>query len=387
MLSKSSFKLQPLPRIVFGVDSSAGLAAHVRACGCEQALIVTDKGLVDAGLIAPLREQLEADNIKTLLFDGVEPNPTDRNVAEGAELLRQLKDPAIVAIGGGSSMDAAKAIGLLGPNGGTVNDYPFGCKPANPGRPIVAVPTTSGTGSETNMFSLITDTTQGRKIYVGHPSIQPKVAVLDPALTVGLPPYPTATCGVDVLTHAVEAVTSRQANPFADGVALEAIRMAYKWLPKAHKDGSDLEARSQMLLASSMAAMAFNVTGLGACHGCGHPISARFHTAHGQTLATMLPHVMAFNFEICSARYARIAEAMGVSQAGGSDAVNARAAVEGITTLCASLGLARTLRELGAGEEHLSTLIEDAQADMTMRTNARKVTAEDTRALYVAAMG
>ncbi len=205
-------------------------------------------------------------------------------------------------------------------------------------------------------------------------------------MTLGLPPYPTATCGFDVLTHAIEAYTSRVANPYADGVAIQAIRMAWHHLPQAYDDGSNLEARSQMLLASAMAAIAFNVAGLGACHGTGHPIGARFHAAHGQCLATMLPHVMRFNCESRQRKYAEIAEAIGVAQPGSSEAENARACIDAIHLLIERLGLDKSLGDLGASQDDVGKLVEDALKDITMRTNARKVTAEDATALFEAAL-
>lgn len=387
MLSEATIRIQPLPRIVMAPGASEGLAKHIGAAGGRNTLIVTDKGLVDAGIIKTVSSQLESDGLGVEVFDGVEANPTDKNVAAGAEVLKAMSDVVVLAVGGGSSMDCAKAIALMAPNGGAIADFSYGCKPGKPGVPVVAVPTTAGTGSETNLVSVITDTKAGRKLYVAHPSVQPKAAVLDPNLTLGLPPYPTATCGFDVLTHAVEAYTSRAANPYADGVAVEAIRMAWENLPLVYKDGSNLEGRSQMLLASAMAAIAFNVVGLGAAHSTGHPISARFGAAHGQTLATMLPHVMTFNLKARAAKYAKVAEIIGAADPGRSDEENARAAIGAIEKLAEDLGLKKSLGDLGAGQSDIAQLVEDALGDLTMRSNPRKAEAEDVTAMYEAALG
>ena len=386
MLSETAVRIQPLPRIVFGVASSADIAKHMGIAGKGDVLIVTDKGIVQAGIVATIAKSLEAAGISVQIFDGVEPNPTDKNVDDGVDVLNAMNGAIVLAVGGGSSMDAAKAIALIGPNGGAVQDYGYGCKPEKPGRPVVAVPTTAGTGSETNLVSVITDTKAGRKLYVAHPSVQPVVAILDPNLTLGLPQYPTATCGFDVLTHAIEAFTSRAANPYADGVAIEAVRMAWKNLPLVHDDGSNLEARSQMLLASAMAAIAFNVVGLGAAHSTGHPISARFHAAHGQTLATMLPLVMRFNMEARAAKYAQIAEAIGVADSGRPDEENARAAVDAIEELTVSIGLKKSLRDMGAVESDIAQLVEDALMDLTLRSNPKKMSPEDATSLFEAAL-
>jgi alcohol dehydrogenase class IV len=212
------------------------------------------------------------------------------------------------------------------------------------------------------------------------------VAVLDPKLTLGLPAYPTATCGFDVLTHAIEAYTSRVANPYADGVAIQAVRMAWTHLPRVLKDGADLESRSHLLLASAMAAIAFNVVGLGAAHGTGHPVGARFHAAHGQTLATMLPHVMRFNLDTRKSKYAEIAAAIGVAKPGAPDADNARACVDAIEHFVDKIGLRKNLGDLGATPKDVGQLVEDALQDITMRTNPRKVTADDARALFESAL-
>ncbi len=387
MLSETAIRIQPLPRIVFGVGSSADIAKHIGVAGRGDVLIVTDKGIVQAGIVETIAKSLDDAGIKAQVFDGVDPNPTDNNVAAGVEALNAVNDAIVLAVGGGSSMDAAKAIALMGPNGGAVQEYGYGCKPEKPGRPVVAVPTTAGTGSETNLVSVITDSKAGRKLYVAHPSVQPVVAILDPNLTLGLPQYATATCGFDVLTHAIEAFTSRGANPYVDAVATEAIQMAWDFLPATYEDGSNLEARSQMLLASAMAAIAFNVGGLGAAHSTGHPLSARFHTAHGQTLATMLPHVMNFNLEVRESKYAKVAAIMGVADAGRSDTENARACISAIEDLSTKLGLKKSLRDLGAQESDIAQLVEDALADLTMRTNPRKMGPEDATAVYEAALG
>ena len=253
MLSKQNFQIRPLPTMFFGVDSSMNLAAHVKSLRRTAALIVTDAGLMASGAIGPLLEKLQADEITIDLFDGVEANPTDKNVMAGAERLRKLGDAVLIAIGGGSSMDCGKAIALLAPNGGSFAQLQA-APPKQPGVPVIAVATTAGTGSETNFACVITNTELGRKTYVMHPSITPAISVLDPKLTLGLPRYPTATCGFDVQTHAIEAFTSTRTTPYSDAIALEAIRITSRFLRPVVANGADLEARSQMMLASSMAA-------------------------------------------------------------------------------------------------------------------------------------
>ena len=308
MLSNENFTVRPLPTLVFHRGASQQLSNHIQALGLNSALIVTDKNLAASGVLEPVLDALRASNLRVEVFDGVEPNPTDQNVEAGAAKLRELDDACVIPIGGGSSMDCGKSVALLAANGGSVEELQAGT-PVDATAPVIAVPTTAGTGSETNSACVITNTKLGRKTYVMHPSITPAFAVLDPDLTIGLPTYPTATCGFDVLTHAVEAFVSVGANTYSDGIALEAISKVAGNLRKVVQDGQDIEARSQMLLASAMAAMAFNVAGLGSVHGTGHAISARLNAAHGQTLATMLPAVMEYNMPEREEKYVEVARA------------------------------------------------------------------------------
>lgn len=384
MLANQTFQIRPLPTLVFGVDSSLDLATHVKALGRSSALIVTDKGLMASGAATALLEKLAADGVQVEVFDGVAANPTDENVEAGALRLRALGDAVVVALGGGSSMDCGKAIALLATNGDKVADLQTRGR-KEPGVPVIAVATTAGTGSETNSACVITNTALGRKTYVMHPSIVPVVSVLDPKLTLGLPKYPTATCGFDVLTHAIEAFTSARTTPYSDAVALGAIELVAKYVRTAVENGSDLEARSQMLMASCMAAIAFNVSGLGAAHGTGHALSARLNAAHGQTLATMLPHVMAYNLEVCAAKYAQVAEAMGVAKPGASVEEQARAAIEAVVALREDIGITRSIRDLGGTDELLPLLVGDAMADGVNLSNAKPVDAQAIEALYRAA--
>lgn len=384
MLANQTFQIRPLPTLVFGVDASLDLASHVKALGRSSALIVTDKGLMASGAATALLEKLAADGVQVEVFDGVAANPTDENVEAGALRLRALGDAVVVALGGGSSMDCGKAIALLATNGDKVTDLQTRGRKA-PGVPVIAVATTAGTGSETNSACVITNTALGRKTYVMHPSIVPVVSVLDPKLTLGLPKYPTATCGFDVLTHAIEAFTSARTTPYSDAVALGAIELVAKYVRTAVENGSDLEARSQMLMASSMAAIAFNVSGLGAAHGTGHALSARLNAAHGQTLATMLPHVMAYNLEVCAAKYAQVAQAMGVAKPVASVEDQARAAIEAVVALREDIGITRSIRDLGGTDELLPLLVGDAMADGVNLSNARPVDAQAIEALYRAA--
>lgn len=386
MLSKKAFEIQPTTRTSFGAGSIAKLGKRLRQLGRPRAVIVTDAGIVRAGVAARVAAVVEAEGLECAVFDSVTANPGVADVERGAEALRARPEAAVIALGGGSSLDAAKAIALLGPNTGRARDYTFGCKPEKPGQPLIAVPTTAGTGSETNMFGVVTDPALGRKILIAHPSVQPVAIFLDPELGLGVPPGVTATCGMDVLTHAIEALTTSRDNPYSDALALSAIGMVQAYLARAFDDGSDLEARSQMLLASHLAGLAFSSSGLGMCHAMGHPLSARLGAAHGQTLATLLPHVMRFNLDVCEAKYARAAAALGADQPGMAPRDAASAAISAVERMSARVGTDLPASALGVKSELIPTLVEDAFADVLMFATPRMPTAEDVARLYQAAL-
>ena len=379
MLSTENFTVPPLPTIVFNRGASLQLTNQIQALGKTSALIVTDKNLAASGVLDPVLDALRAANLTVEVFDGVEPNPTDLNVEAGSEKLKELGDACVVPIAGGSSMDCGKSIALLGSNPGTVEEM----QAANPNpaaAPVIAVPTTAGTGSETNSACVITNTRLGRKGYVIHPSITPAFSVLDPDLTIGLPTYPTATCGFDVLTHAVEAFVSVGANAYSDTIAMEAIRKVAGNLRRVVADGEDIEARSQMLLGSAMAAQAFNVTGLGSAHGTGHAISARLNAAHGQTLATMLPHVMEYNMPVREEKFVEVAKILAPSgPATGAGAIDA------VLQVRSDIGIDKSITDLGGEGDLLSVLLEDAMADPVNMTNPRPVDQAGFETMYNAA--
>jgi alcohol dehydrogenase len=379
LLSNENFIVRPLPTIVFERGSSHKLSDQIQSLGLTSALIVTDKNLADSGVLDPVLDALRAANLKVEVFDGVEPNPTDLNVEAGAQKLRDLGDACVVPIGGGSSMDCGKSIALLAANGGTVEELQTS-SPKEAKAPVIAVPTTAGTGSETNSACVITNTRLGRKTYVMHPSITPAFAVLDADLTVGLPTYPTATCGFDVLTHAVEAFVSAGASAYSDAIALEAIAKVADNLRDVVKDGSNIEARSQMLLGSAMAAIAFNVSGLGSVHGTGHAISARLNAAHGQTLATMLPHVMDYNMSEREDKYIEVAKLLAPS-----GPATGTAAIDAVLQIRSDIGIDRSISDLGGDDNLLEVLVEDAVADPVNFSNPRPVDANSIRKLYEAA--
>lgn len=375
-----SLTLTPMPEARLGVGAVRTLA---ELAGTRRVLIVTDPGIAATPVLAAVQDALSSTT--AAVFAGVHANPTTEDIAAGADAAQHARAELIVALGGGSSMDAAKGIALAAVNPQRGRDLDYRNDYTAPALPIIAVPTTAGTGAETNGFGVITDVETHRKFYVGHATALPHAAVLDPELTVGLPPGPTAATGMDALTHALESFSSIRANPWSDGIALQVIRMVAGNLPAAYDDGSDLEARTQMLLASHMAGVGMAATGLGICHGIGHPLGGRFDIAHGVALTMLLPHILRFNLEVRLERTAQVAFALGVGDTGRGDRANADAAIEAVQALSARLGLTRKLGDFGVAESDFEQLAEDALADEVMANTPRFPTADEVRTILAAA--
>ncbi len=300
----------------FGTGSIARLPALIAEAGGRSALVVTDAALAGTGVIRAVTELLSAADVPATVFSSVQPNPTTADLAAGAAAAAGLLDtaPVVVAVGGGSPIDAAKGIALAAVNSQRGRDLDYRSDFAVPALPLLAVPTTAGTGAETNAFGVVTDEREHRKFYVGHASTMPAAAILDADLTIGLPPGPTAATGMDALTHAVESYLSVRANPWSAGIALQVVRMVGEFLPRAVADGSDAEARGQMLLAAHMAGIAMASTGLGACHAIGHALGGRFNLPHGVALTMVLPQVLSFSRSVSVDRLAELAFALGAGR-------------------------------------------------------------------------
>ncbi len=385
MLNERRLEMQPLGLVVFGKGEAARIGRLVRDLGASTAFVVCDAGIAASGILDTVRGSLEAEGLVVEVFDRVTPNPTTADIEAGSVALAELdhSDTVVVAVGGGSSLDAAKGISLHAANPGPVESLDFRAEGLRDGLPVVAVPTTAGTGSETNYFGVVTDPVKAKKFYVGHPSVRPKASVLDPLLTVGLPPNPTAATGMDALVHALEALVSRNGNPYAEGLALQVVRTVNRWLPGAVAEGTDIEARSQMLLAAHVAGRAFGSgTGLGLCHALAHSISARTGAAHGVALTVVLPPVLTFNLPASTDKLALAAGSLDLS--GGSDEKSALAAVSAIEGLGRSVVNERTLSELGVTEAMIPTLVRDTLSDIVIGNTPRTPSGEEVRELLAA---
>ncbi|BFM51285.1 iron-containing alcohol dehydrogenase [Marinomonas sp. THO17] len=304
-----------LPRILqVGEKVSRQLPVILSDLNCKKPLIVTDKMMVSLGYIQTITADLMAHKIDCDVFDNTVPEPTEASIMDGVEKVRQGDYDAIVAVGGGSPIDSAKAISILGKFGGTMRDYKFPRLVNETGLPIIAIPTTAGTGSEVTKFTIITDETCDEKMLCVGVGFMPVAALIDFSLTLSLPPRVTADTGIDALTHSIEAYVSQKSNDYSDAQALAAMRLIGPNLRTAFKDGQNKAARKAMMLGSTLAGIAFSNASVALVHGMSRPIGAFFHVPHGLSNAMLLPTVTAYSIPSAPERYADCARAIGVAK-------------------------------------------------------------------------
>ncbi len=369
---------------VFGVGALAELPGRLRRLSIRRPLVVTDAGLLATDAFGRLRQTLgPADqNQEWFLFSGVHPNPLERDVVEAAAALREHACDGVIALGGGSPLDVGKAARLLAKRPGfdlaKFYDEPDWSELA----PFIAIPTTAGTGSEVGRSSVVTLPATNRKTVIFHPELLAKLVILDPELTRGLPPKLTAATGADALTHCIESFTCPQFHPMCDGIALEGIRLIVEALPRACRDGHDLDARGRMLVAAAMGAVAFQKD-LGLVHSMAHPLSTLCGLHHGLANALCLVAGMKF----CAARrpglYRRVGVAAGLDLMTCPDHEADQRTIAFVAEFLAGLGLNTQLRDHGVKPEHLEALVAQAVEDPCHKTNAVPVSAEDFRNLYL----
>lgn len=359
-------------QIEFGVGSIKKISSFVKEFGCKKVMIVTDRGVVNAGILEKVITLLEGDKIKYDVFDKVESDPSTFIIEEIYKKVQEEKSDIIIAIGGGSPMDASKGVSLLMGNEGRLQDYAGVNKVKNKGMPFIAIPTTAGTGSEVTIFAVLSDLEANTKFTVTSPLIAPDIAILDPELTLTLPAKMTAATGLDALTHAIEAYTSLISDPISDVLALKSMGLIYKYLPRAVNNSSDLEARTQMLQAELMAGIAFNNAFLGLSHAIASPLGAHFHIPHGIANAVMLPYVMKFNYMAAPEKYINIASSFGIGLEGKDLYADAYRAVEAVEKLIYLCDMPNKLCQIGAKEEMLDQVAKDALLSVQLKFNCRK---------------
>ncbi|ORV12544.1 alcohol dehydrogenase [Mycolicibacterium canariasense] len=315
------------------------IAEVTRSLGVSRPLIVTDAFIVGTGAAETMLDDLRDGGLHPELFAGTVPDPTTDSLTAGLAAVTAHRADAIIGFGGGSPMDTAKALGLLGAQGGSMRDYKAPRNNTGPALPVIAVPTTAGSGSEATQFSIITDTFNDEKMLCAGTAFLPVAAVIDYRLTMSMPPRLTADTGVDALTHAVEAYVSKKANPFSDALALSAIATIGRVLRRAYDDGNDVYAREQMMLASTQAGIAFSNSSVALVHGMSRPIGGHFHVAHGLSNAMLFPAVTAFSVRAAESRYADCARALDVALGTDDDSCAANALVSALTELCAEVAV------------------------------------------------
>lgn len=375
--------------ISFGPGAIAKLPENLSETGTTKPLIVTDPGLAKTDVFQTVTSVLKGSSVPFEVFSEVHPNPLDEDIAKALEIYRKGSCDGIIGLGGGSALDAAKVVSVLAVNPGSVNDYDCGTggnqNIKGPLPAVIAVPTTAGTGSEVGRCSVITSTALGRKFMVCNPLMMPKIAVLDPELTVGLPAFLTAATGMDAFTHCVESLTAPIFHPMCDAVAVKGIELVATYLEKAVKEPTDMDARGYMQLAAMMGAVAFQKD-LGAAHSLSHALSAVCHLHHGLANAICLVPVMRFNKSVCAGDYAKVANCFGIDTTGMDVDTAAEKGIQAVADLIARIGLPASLKEAGVKETSLDELTEKAFLDPCHQTNARPCSKEDLRALYIEAL-
>lgn len=368
----------------FGPGSRKVIADEVAKRGYKKALVITDKDLVKFGVAAQVTDVLKAAGIPFELFDEVKPNPTVKNVKAGLAAFKAAGADFIVAIGGGSSMDTSKAVGIIinNPEFSDVVSLEGVANTKHKAVPMIALPTTAGTAAEVTINYVITDEENVKKMVCVDPNDIPTLAVIDPELMLSMPRGLTAATGMDALTHAIEGLITLGAWEMSDMFELKAIEMIAKWLPKAVATPSDIEARDAMATAQYIAGMAFSNVGLGLVHGMAHPLGAYYDIPHGVANALLLPYVMEYNMPSAKAKYRQIAQAMGIDTAAMTDDQAAQAAVDAVKALALEVKIPQQLSGLGVKEEDLGRLAQSAFNDVCTPGNPRKTNVAEIEALY-----
>lgn len=371
---------------LMGVGAVNEAGPRIKALGCNKSLLVTDKGLSKMGVAEEIANIIGQAGVEVSIFDGAEPNPTDLNVEAGLKQYRELGCDSIISLGGGSSHDCAKGIGLVASNGGTIHDYEGVDMSKDPMIPLVAINTTAGTASEMTRFCIITDTSRKIKMAIVDKHTTPLISINDPILTVKMPAGLTAATGMDALTHAIEAYVSTDATPITDACALQTIRLVSQNLRAAVANGEDIDARNNMCYAQFLGGMAFNNASLGYVHAIAHQLGGFYNLPHGVCNAVLLPHVERFNLIAKPERFVDIAIALGENVSGLPTRAAAEIALTAIETLAKDVGIPGSLTELGVKEEDIPLLAENAMRDACSFTNPRKATLDDVQGMIRAAL-
>ncbi len=366
-----SFNFLSPTKVVFGIASAAEARVEMRELGGKRTLIVTDEGIVKAGLLERVRRSLGDQCVG--VFSEVPQDTGIHVINRAAEFARGLEVDSLVSLGGGSVIDTAKGLGILLKEGGNLEEYQGMQMLRRRQTPHICIPTTAGTGSEVTFAAVVKDHGRNQKILLFDYHLAPDIAILDPEMVAGLPPRITAFTGMDALTHAVEAIHALQREPVADGLAIHAIRLIAKYLPRCVEAGADLVARGQMQIAATMAGVAFTNAMVGLVHAMAHSVGARFGVPHGLANGILLPHVILYNLDACPDRYAMVADALGCRRTDSDDEEAGRSAANAIWQLTRTIGLPQRLREVGVPQEGLTACAELSLSDGSIVYNPKPV--------------
>ncbi|MDR0356378.1 MAG: iron-containing alcohol dehydrogenase [Deltaproteobacteria bacterium] len=376
------------PTIWFGEDAAKRAGAEAKRFKALKVLIITDAYMVSSGTINGVIDSLKEEGLQYDIYSGVDQEPTLAHVDECLALLKKTGGDLLIACGGGSPIDVAKAVSAMAVNPGKIQDYMGADKFTADCLPVIAVPTTAGTGSEATAVTIITDTERDVKMLISSPRIMPRVALVDPLLTLKMPKGLTAATGLDALTHAIEAYVSRKAQPMTDILALSAVKLISKYLPIAWAEPDNLEARTKTMLGALQAGMAFSNASVALVHGMSRPVGALFHVPHGVSNACLLGEVMDFSLSGNYERYAEVARAMGLPDL-ADDVKTAESGAAKVRSIIKKLQVP-TLTELGVSRDKLAPVVEkmaeDAIASGSPGNNPRLAAKEEIIQLYYAAL-
>lgn len=375
------FRFVMSTEIIYGIGTSKQIGTIAAARGIKKAFIVSDQGVKQAKLLEPIQGALQEQGIETALFYDVEQSSSVQSVDKGAEMVRTQGYDGIIAIGGGSAIDTAKAMGAVATNGGHCSDYAGINKIKLPPVPVIALPTTSGTSAEITDVAVIADRAKHARIGVRSPFVVPAIALVDPLLTVSMPPHVTASTGMDALTHAIESYTNTATAEPTEVMALEAIRIIGEHLRGAVANGNNIHARERMSMACLLAGIAFKNTRLGILHAITGPFCGYYEVPHGVANAVILPHVMRFNMLGNLEKFAKIAQALGVKTENMSCREAALSAIGAVRDLLSDVGLPETFKGMKLDESLISQIASEAVKSGNLTINPRKATKEDLIAI------
>ena len=371
-----------VPEIVYGFGALGLAGRHTVNFGASKVMIVTDPGVIAAGWTDKVAASLEQVDIAHVVFSAVTPNPKDHEVMAGVELYHREACDLILAVGGGSPMDCAKGIGVVVGNQGSICDFEGVDAVANPGPPLIFIPTTAGTSADVSQFAIITDTHRGVKVAIVSKMVIPDISLVDPETTETMPADLTAATGMDALCHAFEAYVSTASSPLTDMAALQTVRLITENLVGAYQEPANKTYRDHMMMASLMAGLAFSNASLGLVHAMAHSLGGAKNLAHGECNSILLEKVVGFNFSATPQKYARLADAMGVPLAGRDASDIAAALTDRLATLRRRLGINQRLSDMGVAVTDLPQLAAYASKDPCLATNPREASPEEILTVY-----